>query len=109
MTGEVSQGPLPGRIALVLPVRPIGDYNPRDLEVHAHMRKTTLYSRSSRSTPTPTDRPPAPTAPEPAAGGQAREHPAAPPQGLRPPGRWSGPLTRYDRPLWMIAGALFAV
>jgi len=73
------------------------------------MRKTTLYSRSSRSTSPPTDRPPAPTAPAPAAGGQTREHPAARPTGLRPLRWWSGLLTRYDRPLWMIAGALFAV
>jgi S1-C subfamily serine protease len=73
------------------------------------MRRTTVYSRSSRSRPTPTDHSPAPAGPAPAAGGQSLEHPTAPPPGGQKPRRWSRLLTRYDRPLWMIAGALFAV
>ncbi len=68
------------------------------------MRRTTLYSRSSRSRPPPAEAPPAPTA-----GGQSPENPTAPPPGGRKPRWWSRFLTRYDRPLWMMAGALFAV
>lgn len=71
------------------------------------MRRTTLYSRSSRSRPTQTDVPPAPAAPGPASGSQRRETPAGP---ADPTPRWRpGILTRYDRPLWMIGGALLAV
>ena len=73
------------------------------------MRRTTLYSRSGRSQPTTPHHSFSPAIPTPAEGGQLRESPATTVKGQRPPRWWSRFLTRYDRPLWMIAGALFAV
>ena len=73
------------------------------------MRRTTLYSRSGRSQPTTAHHSSSPAIPTPAEGGQPRESPATPVKGQRPPRWWSRFLTRYDRPLWMIGGALFAV
>ena len=77
------------------------------------MRRKTLYSRSSRSQlagrPSPTNLSDLRVAPPPEGVGQPRDNPPAEAQGRHSPRSWLKIIRRYERPILLAGGGLFAL